>query len=240
MKRLIKTLLLFVAILPFALQAQEAKLDATKITNLKQITKANASLTVLSPILFETLRDTLPKDWWRSKSERGNVEGEGSKEEPFQKDIFEGEDAKDNYVSSRRNRGFNSSRGVPTRANKKTTRGRRGNKPDEFTQKSPRRILAETEVPVGEYIKQREVQVLPNNYKGYMIEILSSPEELSQDHEIFYRHGNIVLYNSAGTYTYLLGKFTELEDAERFLEDTMSERYPEAQVVEFEFGQRVN
>lgn len=80
---------------------------------------------------------------------------------------------------------------------------------------------------------------LPLNYAGYKIEFYTTLSALSATHEIFNRHGNIVLERKEnGLYSYLLGDFANKRLAATFLQETLLDRYPTATLIEYENGQR--
>ena len=114
--------------------------------------------------------------------------------------------------------------------------------PDSFDEKggeaNQRKIIPETEVTLKEL--KLEVELLDNEYTGFMVQIVNSGSELPEDDEIFQRHGNIVLENNDGQYAYLLGKFPEREQAEKFFEEALEIQYPDAKVIEYRFGRRIS
>lgn len=215
MKRLIQTLFLLTLFVTIAISSSAQSRFGTKFSNSSQNTK---------------------DDWWRPKAEKVTSD---NPEEPFQEDIFADPELDElDLYNNPRNRGF-TTRGITSNKNRRrTTTTRSRNRPEEFSQKTPKRILSETEVPVE--VAQREVQLLPNNFNGFMIQIMQSPQELPSDHDIFFKHGNLMVENNSGAYAYLLGKFTDRDEAERFLDEIILPQYPSASVVEYSYGQRTN
>ena len=87
----------------------------------------------------------------------------------------------------------------------------------------------------------RKVNELPVSYTGYKVEFLTSLSELPMSHEIFSRHGNIFKeQRKDGSYAYLLGEFKAESNAYNFLDTIMKERYPNARVIGYELGRRIN
>jgi hypothetical protein len=81
---------------------------------------------------------------------------------------------------------------------------------------------------------------IPKNYSGYKIEILTTDEPLPSDHDIFYQHGKICLEKMPNNkYSYTLGRFESMDDATVFLQDFLVQRYPNAQIVSYENGERI-
>ncbi len=81
---------------------------------------------------------------------------------------------------------------------------------------------------------------LSRSYTGYRVEFITSLSELPISHQIFSRHGNIVVEeNKDGNFAYLLGDFDDKEDANDFLNNILIKRYPGARVVQFEKGRRI-
>ena len=82
-------------------------------------------------------------------------------------------------------------------------------------------------------------QTVPTNYTGYKIEFFTSLSALPASHKIFSQHGNIVLERkSNGLYSYLLGSFKDKKVAETFLQESLLNRYPTANLVAYEHGRR--
>jgi len=82
---------------------------------------------------------------------------------------------------------------------------------------------------------------LPADYSGYRVEFLSSPYKLPGSHEIFYKHGRITMdQHKDGSFSYLLGAFNELKDADDFLKNILIRQYPNAKVVRYKKGNRIN
>jgi len=110
--------------------------------------------------------------------------------------------------------------------------------------------FGETMSSGGKIVKEKEVKVermgkkplsLPDNYGGYRIEFFASPYELPLSHEIFSRHGKITMeQRKDGSYAYLLGDFEEWRDANKFLNSIILSRYPDARVIRYKRGNRIN
>lgn len=203
---------------------------------------------MLLPYLLKQHRDSLPEYWWKTKEEKQSSKGST---EAFQEDIFINDNITRKGRSSYGNPSTSTRRGNNWRRSTETARGvpsrRRGNSsnldiPDSFDQNAgpnpTSKIIPETEVTAKKLIQ--EVQLMDNNYTGFMVQIILSGKALTEDHEIFQRHGNIILENNGGEYAYLLGKFEEQEDAEKFMEEALVITYPEAKVIQYRFGRRIS
>ena len=83
-------------------------------------------------------------------------------------------------------------------------------------------------------------RTLPPNYTGHKIEFFTTLSALPSAHEIFNRHGNIVLERKAnGMFSYLLGDFSDKNKAEIFLQESLLNRYPTATIITYTNGQRL-
>ena len=115
--------------------------------------------------------------------------------------------------------------------------------PNPYDQKAVNKIVipepkfGETIVAVAQ--NNPRTQVLSSNYTGYKIEFFTTLSALPASHEIFNRHGNIVLeHKPNGLYSYLLGNFKDKKVAETFLQESLLTRYPTATLITYENGQR--
>jgi len=112
-----------------------------------------------------------------------------------------------------------------------------------YEQKIERKIIV-PEPKLGETMvasaqNNPRTRTLPFNYTGYKIEFFTTLSALPASHEIFNRHGNIVLERKAnGLFSYLLGDFQEEQLATTFLEESLLSRYSTATVISYENGQR--
>lgn len=116
--------------------------------------------------------------------------------------------------------------------------------PNPYDQKATDKIivpapaLGETIVALAQ--NNPRTRALPQNYTGYKIEFFTTLSALPASHEIFNRHGNIVLERKAnGLFCYLLGDFEEAKLAETFLQESLVDRYPTATLISYENGQRI-
>ena len=81
---------------------------------------------------------------------------------------------------------------------------------------------------------------LPENYTGYMVQVLVSPNDLDARHELFRRHGEITVDRQmTGRTAYLLGDFEEWKDANRFLTQVVIQQYPTARIIRYRRGERL-
>lgn len=85
----------------------------------------------------------------------------------------------------------------------------------------------------------RSLREIPEGYRGYKIELMSTSIPLPTGHDLFFQHGNITLEELDGTsFSYLIGHFEEKEKAEAFREAFLKDRYPDSKVVGYLEGQR--
>ncbi|MFK8104591.1 MAG: OmpA family protein [Saprospiraceae bacterium] len=97
------------------------------------------------------------------------------------------------------------------------------------------------EVEVTTNINFRAPKSLPVNYQGYRIEFYNTNAELPLSHVIFTRHGDITLEQKKnGTYAYLIGDFKSEAQASEFLKAILKDRYPNAKVIKYKKGYRVD
>jgi len=83
-------------------------------------------------------------------------------------------------------------------------------------------------------------QILPSNYTGYKVEVISSPVELTADHPIFHNYGPVTVERTPDNgFAYLLGDFTSERIAVYFLNNSIIDDYSNAKLVEFAIGKRV-
>ncbi|MCO6492535.1 MAG: hypothetical protein J5I98_29225 [Phaeodactylibacter sp.] len=81
---------------------------------------------------------------------------------------------------------------------------------------------------------------IPESYSGFRIEIKRVDKPLAASHDIFFQHGKVFAEKlKDGTFSYLLGDFSDAEEANKFLGDFLKQRYPKARVVEYEAGERL-
>jgi len=100
------------------------------------------------------------------------------------------------------------------------------------------KMVPEQEVTTNSFVKAPKK--LNKDFTGFKVQIVISTYELPLSHEIFSRHGNIMLEETnKGTYAYLLGKFNNKSDASDFMNRVLSERYANARVVEYLEGRRI-
>jgi len=84
----------------------------------------------------------------------------------------------------------------------------------------------------------RTNDILPN-YTGYKIEFITAFTELPSSHEIFQRHGNITMERRPnGLFSYLIGDFTSDAVGQKFLEESLLDRYPNAMLIAYKNGKR--
>ncbi len=100
------------------------------------------------------------------------------------------------------------------------------------------RIVSDLDVTSSRELKKPKK--LDKTYTGYRVEFTTSMSELPVSHQIFSRHGNIIVEeNKDGNFAYLLGDFDDEEDANDFLNNILIKRYPGARVIRYSKGRRV-
>jgi len=103
---------------------------------------------------------------------------------------------------------------------------------------SDAKVVSELDVTSSRELKKP--QTLSMDYTGYRVEFTTSLSELPVSHQIFSRHGNIVVEESKdGHFAYLLGDFEDQDNANDFLNNILIKRYPGARVIRYERGRRV-
>jgi len=96
------------------------------------------------------------------------------------------------------------------------------------------------EISVNRTTKLGKTKSVPAGFTGYFVEILVVNQAITEDNEIFQRHGNIYLEKKANSeHTYMLGSFKEKKDAAMFLKEVILKRYPTARLVYFLKGKRI-
>ncbi len=105
-------------------------------------------------------------------------------------------------------------------------------------EEASRKVIPEAAIEVDTAFTQ--VREIEKDYTGFKIEITSSEEPLPDSHDIFFQHGNLSMQMLPdSTYSYLLGDFEKVDQASIFMQDFLLQRYPKAQVVEFNAGERI-
>lgn len=81
---------------------------------------------------------------------------------------------------------------------------------------------------------------LPKTHSGIVIELVASNLPLERDLPIFRQFGNVHYHKlDTGGYSYIITtNFTTHESAQRFLENIIKPKAPEAKVIEYKEGQR--
>ncbi len=102
--------------------------------------------------------------------------------------------------------------------------------------------VEEPEVQVEEVaIPPANIGELSSGYTGYKIEILATNEEVLGNHPMFKQFGKIDLQRGVEKkYHYLMGDFRNGNLAETYMERSVSFRYPDAKVIQFQGGERIS
>ena len=75
------------------------------------------------------------------------------------------------------------------------------------------------------------------NESGFFIQLLESNQILKKEHRIYQEFGNLRVKNNSGdSYSYLIGKFLTEETGNKFLNDIILPRYPEAKLIKLNEG----
>lgn len=99
-------------------------------------------------------------------------------------------------------------------------------------------VVKEEALPINQIIKK--ANLIEKDFTGYLIEFYKSPYQLPSSHEIFSKHGNIIMdEQSNGSYSYMMGSFSNWRDANKFLNSIILARYPDARVVRYKNGDRL-
>lgn len=85
-----------------------------------------------------------------------------------------------------------------------------------------------------------KLKSIPQNFKGYSVEVISTISQLPNSHELFTQYGNLILEQTKdGKYAYLLGEFPAEKEAKIFLEYFVIPKYSKAKVIQYLNGRRV-
>ena len=82
---------------------------------------------------------------------------------------------------------------------------------------------------------------MPASFSGFAVELVAANTPLPRDYELFKRFGN-VHYDKIqrGRYTYLIPVgFTKKKSVEKYLTDIVHPLAPDATIVEYRYGQRL-
>jgi hypothetical protein len=100
-------------------------------------------------------------------------------------------------------------------------------------------VIFHIPVPVSD--KHTKLLSLPPGYTGFKVQIAEADQSLPKDHYIFTQHGEIAMDRKAdGAYSYLLGDFKMESEARAHLDNLLRGRYPDAKVIRYETGRRLN
>ncbi|MFK7936272.1 MAG: OmpA family protein [Saprospiraceae bacterium] len=109
---------------------------------------------------------------------------------------------------------------------------------DPFGSSSTPMDIGETKIEVNSV--SANTKSIPAGYTGYKVQFQYATQELPANHKIFTQHGNIFMdkINNGGV-SYMLGDFNKRDTASKFLNNVILMRYPDAQVVYYEDGRRI-
>lgn len=104
-----------------------------------------------------------------------------------------------------------------------------------------------SENKIKEEQKENENKAIPlnlksiaTNFDGYSVEIISSISKLPNSHALFTQYGNLFLEERKdGKFAYLIGEFGSEKEANLFLQNIISPKYPKANIVQYLNGRRV-
>jgi hypothetical protein len=96
-------------------------------------------------------------------------------------------------------------------------------------------------VPVTVDTTHRTARNLPRDFAGFKIQLLVADSLLAPEHELFHQYGNLCMEELPNQrYAYTFGNFASAQDADRFLGEAVVDRFPQARVIHYERGQRMN
>lgn len=82
------------------------------------------------------------------------------------------------------------------------------------------------------------VPTVPVNFTGFKIQVLDQESPLMEGDPVFSQLKSITMEIQEGRFYYLFGEFVKKEDAQSYVENILSGRYPQAKIVQFEAGKR--
>jgi hypothetical protein len=96
-------------------------------------------------------------------------------------------------------------------------------------------------VPVSVDTTHRTARKLPRDFAGFKIQLLVADSLLAPEHELFHQYGNLCVEElPSQRYAYTFGNFASAQDADRFLGEAVVDRFPQARVIHYQRGQRLN
>ena len=94
--------------------------------------------------------------------------------------------------------------------------------------------------PVSEVFSFHSAKIMTNE-SGFYIELIESDKILDKEHKIYQEFGNLRVNSTLdGDFCYLIGNFASKETVDKFLNDIILPRYPNAKVVSFENGKQIH
>ncbi len=76
-------------------------------------------------------------------------------------------------------------------------------------------------------------------FTGFSIQLMTSMERLDPNNELFTEFGTLMIEEATNPkFCYMIGEFVTQEGAEKFLQNVLLERYPDAKVVFYKKGNR--
>lgn len=100
-------------------------------------------------------------------------------------------------------------------------------------------VSTQSSIQGNSNVSRHSHQLLPSNYSGYKVEVITSPTELTAEHPIFHNYGPVTVERTPdGRFAYLLGDFTSERIAVYFLNNSVIDDYGSAKLVEFVGGKR--
>lgn len=96
-----------------------------------------------------------------------------------------------------------------------------------------------TTIKKTKFVGKRATVFYKAEYTGYSIQLTTSMEKLSDTNPLFAQFGDLMLEeNTNPKYCYMMGKFRTKEGAEKFLENVIASRYPNAKIIRYKKGKR--
>ena len=91
----------------------------------------------------------------------------------------------------------------------------------------------------AKFVGKRATVFHKAEYTGYSIQLTTSMEKLSDTNSLFAEFGDLMLEENINPkYCYMMGKFRTKEGAEKFLNNVLASRYPNAKIIRYKKGKR--
>ncbi len=89
--------------------------------------------------------------------------------------------------------------------------------------------------------RARKIAKLPANYTGFKVLLISSSKVLGPSHSVLSNYEDVcVQKDDNGGFHYLVGDFRNGNQAQKFLENKVSDKLPSARIIHFQSGVWMN